>query len=135
MAPLFALLLATAAPAGAPIEVAVQGVESARGLVHVNICPEATFLKDCRWSADAPAVAGTTIVTVPDVPPGRYGATAYHDANANHKADRNFIGFPTELVGFSNDAPVHMSPPKFSDAAFAHGGTPQRITFRLRKLP
>ncbi len=134
MAPLIALLLA-AAPAGAPIEVAVHGVESARGFVQVNICPEATFLKDCRWTATVPAVAGTTIVTVPDVPPGRYGATAYHDANANHKADRNFIGFPTELVGFSNDAPVHMAPPHFADAAFSHGGTAQRIAFTLRKIP
>jgi uncharacterized protein (DUF2141 family) len=139
LAALHALLLAVAAPApvphAAPIEIVVEGVRSARGLVHVDVCTEAMFLKDCRWSADVPAVAGTTIVTVPDVPPGRYAVQAFHDANADHKVDRNLLGFPTERVGFSNDAPVHFAPPKFADAAFDHGSTPQRIGLTLRKLP
>lgn len=122
--------------ANAPIEIAVTNVTVAKGNVHVDVCPEKQFTSpNCPWSGDAPAKIGTTIVTVRDVPPGRYGAQGFHDINGNGKIDRNFLGIPKEPVGFSNDAPIHMAPPHFADAAFEHGNTPQRITFRLRNLP
>lgn len=127
-----ALPLLLGATAGASIEVAVTGVRLAKGRVHVSICDQATFLKDCRWNADAPAVKGTTIVTVRNVPPGRYGAQGFHDRNGNGKVDRGWFGIPREGVGFSNDARIRMAPPKFEEAAFQHGGTDQRISFVLR---
>lgn len=133
------LLASTPAPGapsqGAPIEIAVTNVTQARGRVHVDICPEAKFLKeDCPWSGEAPATIGTTIITVPDVPPGRYAAQAFHDRNGNGKVDRALFGIPTEPLGFSNDAPVHMSPPKWADAMFVHGADAQRITLKLRSF-
>ena len=129
------IVTATTAP-GAPVTVAVSGIPASKGKVHVDICPEARFTRPgCPWSAEAPAASGTTIVTVQGVPPGRYAAQAFHDANGNGKADRNFMGLPTELVGFSNDARPRMAPPRFADAAFAHDATPQRIAFAVRKVP
>ncbi len=135
--PLVALpLLVAAAPQGASIAVEVSEVGAARGRVHVDICPERQFTReDCPWSAEAPARAGTTLVTVNGVPPGRYAAQAYWDANGNGKADRNFIGMPLELVGFSNDVRVKMSRPKFAAAAFDHGEKTSRIGFALHKIP
>ena len=133
---LAALALAAANQPGAPITVAVSGIAAAKGKVHVDICPETKFTReDCPWSAEAPAVAGTTTVVVQGVPPGRYAAQAYYDANGNGKADRNFIGMPTELVGFSNDVVVRLSRPKFAAAAFEHGQGPTRIGFAVRKIP
>lgn len=133
--PLAALLIASAPPSGSSITVAVTNVKDARGHVHVDICSKADFLKDsCAWSADAPATVGTTVVTIPNVPPGVYAAQAFHDRNDNHKVDRALFGIPTEPVGFSNDAPIHMSPPKWADAAVQHGDTPQSITLRLRSF-
>ncbi len=131
-----AFVLVAAAPGSAPITVAVSGIDGARGRVHVDVCLEGQFTKHgCQWSAEAPAVRGTTFVTVTAVPPGHYAAQAYYDANSNGKADRNLIGMPTELVGFSNDVRVHLSRPKFSDAAFVHGGTEQRIDFSVHRIP
>lgn len=123
--------LGTAA-AGAAIEVAVGGVQSGRGKVHVDICDEASFLKDCHWSGEAPAAKGTTIVRVRNVPPGRYAAQAFHDRNDNGDIDRGLFGIPLEGVGFSNDAKIRMAPPKFAEAAFVHAKTDQRIGFQLR---
>lgn len=120
------------ATASGSIEIAVTGVRSAQGRVHVDICDESSFLKDCRRSGEAPAKPGTTIVMVHDVPPGRYGAQAFHDRNANGEVDRGLFGIPLEGVGFSNDARIRMAPPKFVDAAFQHGDGDQRISFRLR---
>ena len=49
-----ALALVGAAPVGT-VAVEITGVRSAKGVVHVDLCPQAQFLKDsCRLSGDAP---------------------------------------------------------------------------------
>lgn len=125
-------LLGAGEPRSAPIIVAVTGVRTAQGRVHVDICPQARFLDDCPWSGEAPATVGTVEVVVPGVPPGHYAAQAFHDRNGNGKVDRGLFGIPTEGVGFSRDAKIAMAPPEFADAAFDHGDTAQRIAFKLR---
>jgi uncharacterized protein (DUF2141 family) len=129
----FAGLTLIAAPAtGGSIEVAVSGVRSAQGRVHVDICRRADFLKDCPYSGEAPARAGVTTILIRDVPPGCYAAQGFHDRNANGKVDRGLFGIPKEDIGFSNDAPVRAAPPRFEAAAFDHGPADQRIGFTLR---
>ena len=125
-------ILVGAAFPGGSIEVAVTDVRLAKGRVHVDICDQRTFLKDCRWSGDAPAVQGTTVVTIRNVPAGLYAAQAFHDKNSNGEIDRGLFGIPLEGVGFSNDARIRMAPPSFEDAAFHHDATDQRISFKLR---
>lgn len=133
---LAAPLLVAAAPGTAPITVAVSGVGAAQGKVRVDICTPRTFTReDCPYFGVATAKAGTTVVTVEGVPPGTYAAQAYWDKNANGKGDRNFMGLPTELVGFSRDPKVGMSRPKFSGSSFAHGSGGTNIAFRVRKIP
>ena len=127
------LLAAAAAPAGdESITVEVTNVRNGRGNVHVDICSQDQFLKeDCSFAAEAPAREGTTLVTIAHVPPGRYAAQVSHDENNNHKVDRGLFGIPKEGIGFSRDAPVHLSPPKWADAVFDHQGR-QTITLKLR---
>ena len=130
-----ALLLADAVAAGpaAPITIAVRNVRNNRGRVRVDICQRDHFLADgCPWHASAPAVAGITAVTVADVPPGDYAVQAFHDENSNDRIDRGIFGIPREGVGFSRDARIIMSPPKWNDAMFTHGTGPQSIGFSLR---
>jgi uncharacterized protein (DUF2141 family) len=103
--------------------------------VHIDICPQAQFLKDdCPYAASAPARAGTTLVTVRDVPAGAYAAQVFHDENRNHKVDRALFGIPKEGVGFSNDAPIRLGPPKWQDARFAFNGGDQVITLKMRYM-
>jgi uncharacterized protein (DUF2141 family) len=132
------LLLAAAAPAGTPpngtIEVAVAGVRNASGQVKVDVCTEATFLKDCPWSATARAHAGTVVVEVHGVPPGRYAIQAFHDANNNGECDQGLFGIPREGVGFSNDAFKGWSRPKFGNAAFDFNGGRLRLALKLRHM-
>jgi uncharacterized protein (DUF2141 family) len=130
-----ALLLADAAAGspGAPITIAVRNVRNNHGRVRVDVCPRERFLADgCRWHATAPAVAGTTTVTVAGVPPGNYAAQAFHDENSNDRIDRGIFGIPREGVGFSRDARIVMSPPRWNNAEFTHGAGPQSIGFSLR---
>lgn len=114
------------------LDIAVTNVRAATGRVHVDICPEANFLKKCAYSFDAPAHRGTTVVTATNIPPGIYAAQAFYDENGNGKVDRALFGIPTEGVGFSNDAPINWAPPKFAAAKFRFTPPKQTITLKLR---
>lgn len=56
--------------------------------------------------------------TVMNLPPGRYALALYHDMNDNLKLDKNFVGYPKEPYGFSNNFHPVLSGPDFEDCAF-----------------
>ena len=129
---LFAALPAHSAPLGT-LTIRVTNIRNAKGEVHAEACPQAQFLKDdCPYAASAPARVGVTVIVLRGVPPGKYAVQTFHDENVNHKVDRNFLGIPKEGVGFSNDAPIRMGPPKWADAAFGFNGAEQTIQLRTR---
>jgi uncharacterized protein (DUF2141 family) len=128
------LVLIGAAPT-TTLTVEVANVRNASGVVHVDVCPQARFLKeDCPYSAEAPARAGVTAIVVPGVPAGRYAVQVSHDENRNHKVDRALFGIPKEGIGFSRDAPIRMSPPKWEDAQFDLAGARQTVRLRMRYM-
>lgn len=70
-------------------------------------------------------------LTIPGLPAGKYALAAYVDSNRNGKRDQNFLGIPTERVGFSNDARGKFGPPDFADAAFEIGDGITRLSIHL----
>lgn len=129
------LLCAASAAQAGTLTVRITNVRNARGDVHVDACPEALFLKDdCPYAAAVPAHEGTTTVTLRGLPAGTYAIQAFHDENMNHRVDRALFGIPKEGVGFSNDAPIHLGPPKWQDAAFDFDGGDQQITLKMRYM-
>lgn len=136
LAPLLLLVsspVTTAATPAAPLVVEVANVRNARGRVRIDVCPQAKFLDDgCPWHASVPAHAGTTTLVIPDLPPGEYAIQAFHDANGNDEMDRGLFGIPKEGFGFSRDAKIVFSPPKWKDAMFRHGVEPGRQVLHLR---
>lgn len=60
-------------------------------------------------------------VVIADLPPGKYAVAAYVDNNKNGKQDKNFLGVPKEIYGFSNDARGMFGPPDFAAAEFDIG--------------
>jgi uncharacterized protein (DUF2141 family) len=50
------------------------------------------------------------------VPVGDYGIVAFQDIDKNRDLKTNFVGFPKEPIGFSNDAKIKLGPPDFNDA-------------------
>ena len=134
----FAMLIGFAAAAAGPapngtLTIRVDNVRNSAGVVHVDICPQAQFLKDdCPYAGDAPARAGVTVVTIHGLPAGRYAAQVFHDENRNKKVDRALFGIPKEGVGFSNDARISLGPPKWADAVFVFDGQEQAIGLKMR---
>ena len=51
-----------------------------------------------------------------NVPVGNYAMVAFQDIDKNKKLKSNFVGFPTEPIGFSRDAKINFGPPNFYDA-------------------
>jgi uncharacterized protein (DUF2141 family) len=132
-------LTVSAAPSRAAhfgaVSFTVDGVRSNKGHVRVDICTQDTFLKaSCPYSGEAPAVKGTTVVTVENIPPGVYAAQIYHDHNDNHTVDMR-LHIPVEEIGFTNDAPVFPHGPKFDKAAFTHEDADQTLAIALRHFP
>ena len=73
-------------------------------------------------------------MTIADVPPGQYAAQVFHDVDDDGKVHQNLLGIPTEPIGFSNDAPIHLRGPRFKEAAFAVEHGVRHITLKLRDL-
>ena len=119
---------------GTPLVVQVTNVRNSRGRVIVALCPKDKFLatNSCPYESSAPAHPGTVTVVIDHVPPGEWGAQAFHDENNNREIDQGLFGIPKEGVGFSRDAKIMFGPPKWRDAVFTHGTEKQTIGFKLR---
>jgi uncharacterized protein (DUF2141 family) len=129
---ILAVLAATAGSTGS-ISVDVGNVRNDHGVVQIDLCPKEQFLgDDCPYHGEAKAQAGTTTVIIENVPAGQYAAQAFHDENGNGKVDRALFGIPKEGVGFSRDAPIRLSPPKWKDAVFDHKAKPETIRLKMR---
>jgi uncharacterized protein (DUF2141 family) len=104
------------------LTIVVEGMDSAVGNLGVLVFnnnkgwPEdrAVALKDIA----VPAVQGTQILKVPNLPPGNYAVALIHDVNQNHKLDKNWIGKPKEQWGMSNNPHATIKAPSIEKAMF-----------------
>lgn len=89
------------------------------GEISAGIFTEDNFPKVGRQlrSVEQAASSGFLKMEIPAVPVGTYGAVAFHDIDINKDLNTDFIGFPTEPVGFANGAKIFMGPPSFGDAS------------------
>ena len=123
---------ASAALAGT-VDVKLYNVDGNAGVVRVALCLEAQYPRGCVLKGSAPAKAGTTIVTVHDVPPGSYGVLAYQDVNDNSNLDRTPLGAPTEPWGVSNDPPMGRGLPTFDQVSVHVKGDRSMIAISLKR--
>jgi uncharacterized protein (DUF2141 family) len=123
----------TEGAAGAELKVMLEQVEAGSGHVLVAVCTPETFLRrGCPYTGRTPAVGGEAEVVVRGIEPGVYAVQAFHDENDSFDLDRNFLGWPQEGMGFSNDAPMRFGPPRFEDAAIEIGTGGAATRLRLR---
>jgi uncharacterized protein (DUF2141 family) len=120
-----ALLAATSVQAG-ELKLELHGKGMAGNQIRIAVYsanqPE-QFPSDDKFykGVTSEAVAESLIVTVPDLPPGKYAVAAYVDNNKNGRQDKNFLGVPKEMYGFSNDVRGMFGPPDFAEASFDIG--------------
>jgi uncharacterized protein (DUF2141 family) len=118
----------------ARLAVTIEGVRNEKGDVYVALFAKPDFFPDgSRADRELKRPASTTPMTFvfDNLAPGTYAVGTFHDENGNGKLDKNFIGFPVEGFGLSNNLRPRFAPPLFADAAFlmpAEGGA---ITIRI----
>jgi uncharacterized protein (DUF2141 family) len=103
------------------LEVAVAGLESEKGVLIVALLSTPEMFETGEETFREAKVAirdGRATARFSDVPYGRYAIKTFHDENSNDKLDTNFVGFPKESFGFSNDAMGKFGPPTFEQASF-----------------
>lgn len=127
------LAVAFSAPAlAADLTVTVENVTSASGHVRIALYQGAeTFLIKPILRESAPAALGKVVITLRDLPPGRYAVAAYHDVNDNKKLETDQFGRPLEPSGCSRDAKPKGAPPRYEDAVFDLDAKGAQISFRL----
>lgn len=135
---LLPLVLTANAPVPTTVTIDVTGLRNAKGMVWLcmsanpKLFPEGCDKDPAHRAASMRADQPGPIV-IRDVMPGRYAIVLLHDENGNKKMDK-MLFLPKEGFGFSRDAPVRMSAPKFDAAAFDVNGAPVRMKMKVRYL-
>ena len=112
----------------------MRGINSARGVIQLAICPANTGFPECKGhelrTASLPIANRQASIRFAGLPAGTYGISVFHDANGNGKLD-TFLGIPREGYGFSRNPPFRPRAPRFAEAALTVGGaTTETITLR-----
>jgi uncharacterized protein (DUF2141 family) len=110
----------SAAPA-ANLTIRVENVLPSGGVLRLGLYDAARYPDDNSRpiaSADVPAVAGETVITLHNIPPGVYAIQTFQDVNANDRMDTSWLGLPLEPFGFSRDATPFLSKPSFDEVKF-----------------
>jgi uncharacterized protein (DUF2141 family) len=133
-APVDAVSAATAPSADASLAITVRGINSARGVIRLAICPANTGFPECKGHelrmASLPIANRQASIHFTGLPAGTYAIAVFHDANGNSKLD-TFMGIPREGYGFSRNPPFRPRAPRFSEAALVVGGeTSETISLR-----
>ena len=100
-------LLVTIAPgriAAAELSVQLENPPTS-GTVALVLFSSANTFGDLRDPAklETYTLGESNNYVLTDIPAGEYALMVYYDENDNLEIDRNFIGIPTEPLGFSNN--------------------------------
>jgi uncharacterized protein (DUF2141 family) len=120
------------------INVAIEGLRSAKGDIVVEIYPDDAkrfLVRKAQVNSihvKLKARSATVCLSVPK--PGAYAVAVYHDENGDGEFNRTILGLPTEGFGLSNNPPVHLSAPSFPSVRFEAGEGETTVTIHMRYL-
>lgn len=136
LAALFAAPALLGAVPVARLDVAVEGLRSAKGSLRLCLTADPTNFPGCIDDADAvtrSVPAGVTTISFEGLPHGAYALAVIHDENDNARLD-TVIGIPREGFGFSRNPAIRFGPPRFAAARFAITGDAERQQVRMHYI-
>ena len=132
---LLPLVLLGNAPAPDPVqlEISLSGLRSAKGEVRLCVWHGPSKFPGDTCAGQSIVVPAETPVVIVNVPlaPGDYAVSLLHDENGNGKLDKNFLGIPTEGIGFSQNPKISFGPPTYAASHFDVAG-PQTEAIRMK---
>lgn len=117
------LLTASSAPPVAELQVSIDGMRNAKGMIMLCLTrrTQQAFLtcgQDPARVTRVVAAAHAKRIELKDLAPGEYSVLVIHDENRNGKLDKAF-GMPREGFGFSRNPAIRMGPPRYADVHIA----------------
>lgn len=98
------------------LTVTIKNVKNKAGTMFIGIFnKKENFPKDGKqMKMQKVKVTGDVVqYTFANLPKGDYALAVYQDENSDNKCNTNFIGYPTEGFGFSNNFKPKMTAPTF----------------------
>ena len=130
-------VLAAAPAAAADLTIHIGNVLPVGGILRLGLYNEALYPDDDSKpiaSADVPATAPETVITLRNLPPGTYAIQTFEDVNSNNKMDTTWLGLPLEPFGFSRDAKPFLSKPSFDEVKFTVNAGENVQTLHLQSM-
>ena len=130
-------MLAAASPPPAQVEIQVQGLRNAQGLLRLCLTRDPAHFPDCEGDPTAlkrsvgAAQAGS--IRLGGVAQGTYALAVIHDENSNGRLDK-FMGIPREGFGFSRNPRIRFGPPRFDEVRFDVAAGNVRQVVRMKYL-
>jgi len=103
------------------LDVVIEGIQEVQGKLQMGLFNDADdFLETgSEFRVVSIAIDTTTMIfNFQSLPAGKYAISLYHDLDASGDIEKNFIGFPLEPFGISNDAWNRFSAPRWKEASF-----------------
>ena len=127
---------ATCAEGPFPILVHVEDLRNNHGTIKAKLYgdnPDEFLVTGKKLNARRVPVNGhSTSLCLYAPVPGMYAIVVHHDENGNRKLDQNFIGIPTEGVGFSNNPKLFLAPPSHDEVEFPVTNGGSHINIRMQ---
>ena len=130
-------LLLSQPPPKATLEITFTGIRNNKGLmaIGINKSPEGWPRQPDlapNWKKTG-INGGNMTVKVEGLDYGTYAVSVLDDENSNLEMDM-FLGIPKEGFGFSKDAKVGLSPPKFEECSFRIEAPVKKIAIAIRYM-
>lgn len=117
------------------LDISVKGIEDIQGEMVVLVFDNPdNFPKDQKLAKIYKfRVTGKEMtLSVKGIPDQDVAIFIYHDKDSNGKCNQNFIGMPTERIGFSNNIRPKLKAPKFEEAKVSKETT--KISIEIYKM-
>lgn len=75
-----------------------------------------------------------SVLTIEDLPYGKYAVVIFQDFNGNREFDYNLLGLPKEPFGFGNNFEVKSRAPKFREVLIKHSAEETQLKILLQEF-
>lgn len=104
------------------LRLGITGIDDTEGLIRIALFNSAEFFPEdidhALLRVTEPVTSDSMTVEITGIDYGIYAIALFHDRDSDAVLDRNFLGIPTEKIGFSSGARAVTGPPDYEDALF-----------------
>ncbi len=117
------------------LKIILTGFENDKGTARLALCNsrENYESEEQAYRSSLSSISNRkSYVVLDSLPYGEYAIKVYHDENEDKELDTNFLGVPSEVYGFSNNARGSYGPADWKEAKFLFSSPWDSLTIVLQ---